>query len=176
MESIEPIIRLVKHQLEEILPVEIAAASPPQTEEATDSSYLNLPIPAQVKNSFRAVEQERFPALVIVPVSSEPTEAERLFDDPDEECQVHKHDFLVQLAVVESESEAENLTYILARYCQILRRVVCQFEEGARVQAFADSGIADTDVSIIPGAVFYENRPTNSLMLRTASLEFSAFA
>lgn len=176
MESIEPIIRLVKYQLEEILPVEIAAASPPQTEESSDASYLNLPAPAQVKNSLRAVEQMTFPALVIVPIGSDPVSTDDQLDGNDEACIVHRHEFAVQLALVEAESEAENLTYILARYAKIVRAVVCAFTQDAAADAFEQSGLDSVPVVIVPGSVFYENRPTNSLMLRTASIDFAAYA
>jgi hypothetical protein len=173
MQSIEPIIRLAIHQLTEILPLEVEAAGPPQSDDATN---LYLPPAKQIKNSFRSVEQNKFPAVIVSPVSSEPVNPEELLDENDADCVVFRHEFEVKLALTDSESNTEDLTNKLSRYCQIIKRVVRDFEQSALVAAFEASQLDPVDVQIVPGAVFYEEPADKSILLRTAVIKFVAYA
>lgn len=175
MKPIEPIIRLVKYQLEEVLPPRVADAMPDQSD---DETILHAPVPAQVKNGFRALEQQHFPALAIMQGETTVVDPESLIDDPGGDCANWRHGFAVQLALTcaDDETSVENLTYIISRYAMLVVEVVTQFEQAALVAAYTASHLANVDnVSIVAEGVFYDEPNDKTRMLRTAHIEFAAY-
>lgn len=175
MRSIEPIIRLVKYQLTEILPLAVEQAGPAQNDDDADPTTLYLPPPAQVRNSFRAIELRSFPALIISPTRTSPVAPEAFLDDPGADCKTYRHEFDVLLVLSGSESEVEDLTYKLSRYVGLVQTAVCEFEAQALLNAFTASQLDSTPVEIIPGDVLYEEPDDKSYLLRTATMSFTAY-
>lgn len=176
MKPIEPIIRLCKYQLEEVLPPRIELEMPAQS---ADVTILYAPPPAQIKNAFRALEQQTFPALTIMQGETTVVDAESLMDDPGGDCATWRHGFAVQIALTcpDDAESVENLTYIISRYAMLVIEVVTQFEQSALSAAYTASHIS-TDlnpVSIVAEAVFYDEPNDKTRMLRTAHIEFAAY-
>ena len=173
----EAIIRLVKYQLDEVLPLALEAAGPPQSDDTIDTTNLVLEAPRQVKNTYRAVEINKFPATIISPINSGPVNREDLLDQNARDCVAFRHDFAVHVVLASAESQVEDSTYVLIRYVQTLIDTVCGFTEQALIDACAAAQLSPSMlVEIVPGEIEYSEEPQKSILLRHAIIPFTAFS
>jgi len=170
---LEAIIRLVKYQLTEVLPLRLEAAGPPQSDDTTN---LYLEPLRQVRTAYRAAEQDRWPAAVISPISSGPVSDADLLDQNARDCAAFQHEFAVHLVLAAADSQAEDLGYVLVRYVKELIDAVCGFEMQALVDACTASQLTPFLCEIVPGDAAYSEPGNKSTMLREAIIGFTAYS
>lgn len=176
MESNEPIIRLVKYLLQEVLPVNLALAGPPQDDDAPNL-YLPPPSPTNVVTTFQNLAKDRWPQVVILFDDTVPVDADTL-----QNCSVdasQRHTFSVWFCLADSEKNAEDLTFKVSRYAQVIKDTIRGFTEADRVAAFEASqpGLESVDFFFEVGATSYnETAKSATMLIRECVIEFACYS
>lgn len=174
MEAIEPILRLVKYQLQEVLPVNLANAGPAQ---ATDETILFLPPPKpqDVVTTLASLTRERYPFVAIIIDSTTPVDADALQSCPEDASQ--RHTFSILFGLSDSEKNAEDLIYKVSRYAQVIKDTIRDYSPEALDDAFTASRLDPVDLVFEAGATNYsETDRRNSLLVRECVIEFACYS